>query len=90
MGRSEKRNQRGQTRHHILASCADLPRPVLKTADTRRDYGESRFIALGMFDEVVLGVVFTERDSDIRIISAWKASKHDREKFQIALSKRAP
>ena len=62
--------------------------PILKAADTRRDYGEERFIALGIFNEVVLRVVFTERNDDIRIISAWKASKHDREKYQIVLSKR--
>lgn len=56
--------------------------PILKTQDTRRDYGEPRFIALGAFDGVVLRVVFTERDGDIRIISTWKASKNDRKKYQ--------
>ena len=86
-----RKSATNEAKHGITFLQAQIFRgPVLKTADTRRDYGESRFIALGMFDEVVLRVVFTERDSDIRIISAWKASKHDREKFQIALSKRAP
>jgi uncharacterized protein len=56
--------------------------PVLKTQDTRRDYGEPRFIALGAFDGEVLRVVFTERGSDIRIISAWRAGQHDRKKYQ--------
>jgi uncharacterized protein len=55
---------------------------ILKTQDTRRDYGETRFIALGAFDGEVLRVVFTERDGDIRLISAWRAGKHDREKYQ--------
>ncbi len=56
--------------------------PILKTQDTRRDYGEARFIALGAFDGAVLRVVFTERDGDIRLISAWRAGKHDRKKYQ--------
>ena len=56
--------------------------PILKTRDTRRDYGETRFIALGAFDGEVLRVVFTERDGDIRLISAWRAGKHDRKKYQ--------
>jgi len=56
--------------------------PILKTQDTRRDYGETRFIALGTFDGEVLRVVFTERDGDIRLISAWRAGKHDRKKYQ--------
>ena len=53
--------------------------PILKTEDVRRDYGERRQIALGLFDGVVLRVVFTERGGDIRIISAWRASRRDRE-----------
>lgn len=56
--------------------------PILKIQDTRHDYGETRFIALGVFDGEVLRVVFTERDGDIRLISAWRASKHDREKYK--------
>lgn len=55
---------------------------ILKSPDTRRDYGEPRFIALGAFDGEVLRVVFTERDGDIRLISAWRAGRHDRKKYQ--------
>lgn len=51
----------------------------LTREDTRRDYGESRFISLGEYDDEVLRVVHTVRDGDIRIISAWRASQHDRD-----------
>ena len=51
----------------------------LSREDTRRDYGERRFIALGTYDGTVLRVVYTLRDGDIRLISAWKASRHDRQ-----------
>ena len=65
----------------FLQAAQIFKSPVLKTQDTRRDYGETRFIALGTFDGEVLRVVFTERDGDIRLISAWRASRHDREKY---------
>ena len=56
--------------------------PVLTVQDTRHDYGELRFIALGKYDGQVLRVVFTQRDGDIRIISAWKAGRDDRQTYE--------
>jgi uncharacterized protein len=56
--------------------------PVLSKIDDRRDYGEPRFIALGTYDGEILCVVFTERDSDIRLISARKANRHERKEYQ--------
>jgi uncharacterized protein len=55
---------------------------LLTRPDDRKDYGEQRFIALGALDGVVLRVVFTERDGDIRLISAWRAGKHDRKIYE--------
>lgn len=56
--------------------------PLLKSPDVRKDYGEKRFIALGAYDGEVLCVVFTERNGDIRLISARKASRDERKKYQ--------
>jgi uncharacterized DUF497 family protein len=39
----------------------------LTIEDTRRDYGERRFTALGEYDNEVLRVVYTLRNGDIRI-----------------------
>jgi uncharacterized DUF497 family protein len=47
--------------------------------DDREDYGEERVILLGMTDESVLSVVYTERDNRIRIISARRADRHEQE-----------
>ena len=55
---------------------------VLKAADERRAYGKARFLALGIYDGIILKVAFTERDGDIRILSAWKAGRSDRKKYQ--------
>ena len=58
---------------------------ILSSADTRRDYGEPRWIALGIDSNgIVLNVVYTFRGEDIRIISAWKASRDEREIYQEA------
>lgn len=57
--------------------------------DLRRDYGETRFIALGVDSNgVVLNVVYTLRGENVRIISAWKASKHERETYSNARADR--
>ena len=39
----------------------------LKKQDERRDYRETRFIALGVYDGEVICVVYTERDGDYRL-----------------------
>ncbi len=73
-----------------LREAAEIFRgPVVMNEDTRRDYGERRYIALGEYDGEVIRVVFTERDSDIRIISAWKANRHDRKAYQEARKTRS-
>ena len=46
--------------------------------DTREEYGEERWIALGRVDDSVLVVVYTLRGSNIRLISARKANRNDR------------
>ncbi|MDP4021710.1 BrnT family toxin [Methylobacterium sp. NEAU 140] len=61
----------------------------LEREDTRRDYGERRFIALGEYDGVILRVVYMHRDGDIRIISAWRASRHDRQVYAAARAARS-
>ena len=45
--------------------------------DERFDYGESRFIVIGILKNQVAVVVYTEHDDNIRIISARKATKNE-------------
>ena len=49
--------------------------------DTRYDYGETRFITLGLLKSHVIVVVHTEHDQNIRIISARKATIHESELY---------
>lgn len=50
--------------------------------DNRENYGEERYIIIGMTEGRLLTVVYTLRESDqIRIISAWKAEPQDRRRY---------
>jgi uncharacterized DUF497 family protein len=63
--------------------------PMLTTLDEYEDYGEDRWIGIGMLDTRVVVVVFTERNEDtIRIFSLRKALIDERIKYEKALSNR--
>ena len=45
--------------------------------DRRFDYGEQRFVILGLLQDKVVVIVHTEAGDEIRIISMRKALKHE-------------
>ena len=45
--------------------------------DARFDYGEQRFITLGILKGAIVVIAHTERNDDIRIISMRKATRHE-------------
>lgn len=60
--------------------------PMLAAFDEREDYGEERWIGIGLLSRRVIVIVFTERGEDtIRIISLRKALKHERIKYEQAI-----
>ena len=57
--------------------------PMLVAPDTRQDYGEDRWIGLGLLEYRVVVVVYTYRDSDIvRVISMRKALRYERFQYE--------
>jgi len=50
---------------------------IVTIPDERFDYGENRFIVIGILKNMVVVVVYTERGENIRIISARKATKNE-------------
>lgn len=64
------------------AAAALLADTVVRKPDTRRDYGEDRWIALARVAEVILSIVYTTRRDSIRIISARRANRHEREAYE--------
>jgi uncharacterized protein len=66
---------------------------TLERADTRRDYGEDRVIALGEAQGIPLTVVYTDRaeaggEVTRRIISARKSNTSEREAYKKATGSR--
>lgn len=53
-------------------------------ADVRRDYGEPRWLALGLIRDRVHVVCFTIRDGDIRVISLRKANDREVRRYERA------
>ena len=49
--------------------------------DDRRDYGEDRFIHIGMANGQLLTIVFTERADRTRLISARRSTKYEEELY---------
>lgn len=57
--------------------------PLLVNLDDRQDYGEERWIGIGLLDMRVVVIVFTQLESDlIRIISFRKATCDERKKYE--------
>lgn len=50
--------------------------------DTRRDYGEERFIALGRVRARVHSLVFTRRSDTIHVISLRKANRREVRRYE--------
>jgi uncharacterized protein len=49
--------------------------------DDRENYGEERVSLLGMCNGTILHVTYTERGESMRIISARRAAKHERDHY---------
>jgi|ERR1017187_7479552 uncharacterized DUF497 family protein len=57
--------------------------PMLCEPDTREDYGESRWVGIGITNGRTAVVVFAECGGDrVRIISLRKANRHERRLFE--------
>jgi uncharacterized DUF497 family protein len=54
---------------------------AVERLDDREDYGEDRFILIGMAEGAVLTVVYTERDGRFRLISARHATRHEHDDY---------
>ncbi len=57
--------------------------PMLAALDERKEYGEDRWISIGLMDDRVVVLVFTEPDEDtIRVVSFRKATNDERKKYE--------
>ncbi|HVP83511.1 MAG TPA: BrnT family toxin [Rhizomicrobium sp.] len=56
--------------------------PVIEWCDIRKDWGEIRVMAVGLVKGQILTVIYTDRNSIRRIISARSARKKEVESWQ--------
>jgi uncharacterized DUF497 family protein len=72
------------TRHGV---SFDLAKKVfndpfaVERIDDRQDYGEERYIIIGLADGELLFVAYTEREERIRLISARRAIRHEQDDY---------
>ena len=75
----EKKRTLNLAKHGIDFRDAEIifDGPLVTVEDMREDYGERRYIALGLLAGVVISLAYSERGDRIRIISIRKALKHE-------------
>jgi len=78
----EKRDKTLQERGLDFARAAEIfAGPMLTDQDRRYDYGESRFITLGLLDTRFVVLVWTPRGNARRIISMRYANDREKSKY---------
>jgi uncharacterized DUF497 family protein len=86
----DSKNRQNIKKHGIDFSDAWqlFENPLFVWYDDRYDYGEERYIGLGTLNNMmIVFMAFVEKDTDaIRVISMRKAKKHEREKYQKAIT----
>ena len=73
----------------LLYAALIFDGPVLTWEDDRQDYGERRWISLGVVDGEAFIVVHTDRSGVTRLITAWKGGRHDLERYKAGIARRA-
>ena len=84
----EEKNEENIRTHGLDFAYAQevFSAPMLVRSDTRKNYGEDRFVGIGFLRNFVVVIVYTERAEDtVRVISLRKALKHERQRFEEAL-----
>lgn len=86
----ESKRQANFAKHGVdlLLGALIFEGPIVTAEDRRHDYGERRFTAVGMADDLFLVVVYAWRGEAIRLISTRKGGRRDRRRYQDALALR--
>jgi uncharacterized DUF497 family protein len=84
----DKKNRANIRKHglNFVEAAEMFHGPLLVRPDTRDDYGEKRWIGIGITNGRVAFVAFTEEPEDtIRIISLRKATHEERKEYEKGL-----
>jgi len=82
----DEKNRENMRRHGIdFADATEVfGHPMLTSLDDREDYGEDRWIGIGLMQDIVAVVVYVEwiEEDRVRFISARPALRHERKRYQ--------
>jgi len=86
----DKRKRRGNVARHGIAfedAIRIFEGPTLERVDDRFDYGETRIYAIGVVDGLEITLIYTDvSETERRVISAWRAERHERTAYWQSLS----
>ena len=80
----DERKREANLRKHgvdFIRAAKMFANPILARVDDREDYGEVRWIAIGHWQHDYMVVVYTWRGESRRLISAWRAGRHERQVY---------
>jgi uncharacterized protein len=82
------KNRRNLERHGLAFEDAKriFDGQTLEREDDRFDYGETRIYAIGLVNGLEITVIYTDRNDERRIISAWRAEPHERRAYWKSLA----
>jgi uncharacterized protein len=82
--RDEAKNRSNIRKHGLdFADAEEMFRGLVADPDTAEDYGEKRWVGLGVSRGRILQVVFAKRGPDtVRIISLRKATRREIEQYE--------
>ena len=85
----QRKNRANLVRHGIAFEDAIriFEGPTLEKVDDRFDYGETRVYAIGVVSGIEMTLIYTDvSETERRIISAWRAERHERKAYWQTLS----
>ena len=86
----DQRKNRGNLARHGIAfddAIRIFDGPTLEKVDDRFDYGETRVYAIGVVNGFEITLIYTDvSEGERRIISAWRAERHERTAYWRSLS----
>ena len=84
----KRRRVIAQSKIDIVYAALSFEGPVLTVVDNREDYGEIREVSIGVVDGECFVVVHTERQGEIRLITAWKGGREEHDRYEQSLARR--
>ena len=85
------KGQENIARHGVdfVRAAMIFQNPVIAEIDARKQYGETRYRALGHIEDEFYVVIYTWRGKTCRLVSAWKVGEIGKKRYHAILSGRA-